>query len=234
MKEQIKLLEEIQEIDKKVQKIQKDKDYFPQEIERLNEQLEEDKKAVDEVKLALEGHEKEKRERDDELSENSEMLTKFEGRLRELQTNTEYQASLREIDQAKKRNEEIEDELLALMEQTEEEATRLTEAEALFTEKEKKAEEEIKALTANMKKMEKELSGVLADRAKKMKVIKPEVSELYETLKKRINGLVLTDTNNGACNGCYMRIPPQIINEAMRFEKLYQCPSCNRILKIDH
>ncbi len=88
MNEQIKLLEEIQEIDIRVQKIQKDKDYFPQEIERINEQLEEDKKAVDEVKLALEGHEKEKRERDDELSENSEMLTKFAGRLRELKTNT--------------------------------------------------------------------------------------------------------------------------------------------------
>ena len=234
MKEQIKLLEEIQEIDKKVQKIQKDTEYFPQEIERINEQLEEDRKAVDEVKLALEGHEKEKKERDDELTENSEKLTKFEGRLRDLKTNNEYQASLREIDQAKKRNEEIEDELLALMEQTEAEAARLAEAEALFAEKEKKAEEETKELTANLKKMEKDLSGVLKDRAKKMKVINPEISELYETLKKRIKGLVLTDTNNGACNGCYMRIPPQIINEAMRFEKLYQCPSCNRILKIDH
>jgi len=234
VKEQIKLLEEIQEIDQKVQKIQKDTEYFPQKIERLNEQLEEDKKAVDEVKLALEGHEKEKRERDEELDENSEKLKKFEGRLRDLKTNNEYQASLREIDQSKKRNEEIEDELLALMELTEAEATRLTEAEALFAEKKKKAEEETKALTANLRKMEKDLSGVLADRAKKMKAINPEVSELYETLKRRIKGLVLADTNNGACNGCYMRIPPQIINEAMRFDKLYQCPSCNRILKIDH
>ncbi|MDT8318584.1 MAG: C4-type zinc ribbon domain-containing protein, partial [bacterium] len=229
----IKLLEEIQEIDIRVKKIQKDTEYFPQEIERINEQLEEDKKAVDEVKLALEDHEKEKRERDEELSENNEKLKKFEGRLRDLKTNTEYQASLREIDQAKKRNEEIEDELLALMELTEAEAARLAEAEALFAEKQKKADEETKALSENLKKMEKDLSGVLADRAKKMKTINPEVSELYETLKTRINGLVLTDTNNGACNGCYMRIPPQVINEAMRFDKLYQCPSCNRILKIE-
>ena len=233
MKEQLKLLEEIQEIDKKIQKMQKETAYFPKEIERINEQLEEDRKAVDEVKLSLEGHEKEKRERDDELSENSERLTKFEGRLRDLKTNTEYQASLREIDQAKKRNEEIEDELLALMELTEAEATRLGEAETLFAEKEKEANDEKKALTTNLKKIEKDISGVIADRDKKMKVIKPEVSKLYETLKKRINGLVLTDTINGACNGCYMRIPPQIINEAMRFEKLYQCPSCNRILKVE-
>ncbi len=230
MKEQIRLLEELQEIDKRISSLERENEFFPKEMERLDEGLGEEEKLVIEVREIIEGHEKEKRDKDDELSFNNEQLHMFEGRLKEIKTNTEYQASLREIDTSKKRNLEIENELLELMEQVETESSKLKELEETFNEKKAEAVKEQQALKDNHEEGQKKLKKVVLKRGKKVKEIDPKVSKLYETLKPRLGGQVLAAANAGACSGCNMHIPPQLINDAMRLERIYQCPNCLRII----
>lgn len=234
MKDQLILLEELQEIDQKIERIKSDIDFFPREVERLEKALAEDEVAVTEVKDQLAIHEKQKKEFDDELEINTEKLTKFKERLREIKTNTEYQASLKEIDQATKRNNEIENELIELMEQTEEESKKLEQAEADFAGKKAAMEEEKSKLLANRQKMEAELEAVKGERAAHLKTILPEAAAVYESVSSKLKrGPVIARVNGNACSGCFMHIPPQLINNAMRHEKLYQCPNCFRIIKVE-
>ncbi|MBE9536140.1 MAG: hypothetical protein IMF07_03080 [Proteobacteria bacterium] len=230
MKEQIRTLEELHDIDVRAGEIEKKMACFPMEIQKIEDALAEEEAAAIELRELLETHEKTKREKNNELSENSERLKLFEGRLRDIKTNTEYQASLKEIDQSKKANMAIEEDLLELMETVEEESKKLEEAETAFAGEKAKAEEEKKTVLAQEKKVKKELNSILAEREDKKKSLKPEVTLLYEDLKSKLQGRLLITPNDGTCTGCHMQIPPQLINEAMKLEKLYQCPHCLRII----
>jgi hypothetical protein len=232
LRNQIELLEELHEIDQATAKIVEEIESIPLEIEKIENALEEEKAEVNEAQETLLSHEKEKREKDDELSVNTENMDRFQGRLKDIKTNAEYQASLKEIDQAKKQVGVLEEELLTLMESIEGETGNLTAAEAVFAEKKEKAEEEKNSLIARKEAKEKELKKIEAERKAKKSSISSDLTDIYEGLKKKMNGNILARANNGSCSGCFMQIPPQLINDAMKLEKLYQCPHCQRILII--
>lgn len=230
MEEQIRIIEELHDIDMRAGEIEKKVANFPIEIQKIDEALAQEEAAAIELRELLEAHEKTKREKNEELGENSERLKLFEGRLRDIKTNTEYQASLKEIDQSKKANMAIEEELLELMEAVEEESKKLEETEAEFAGEKAKADEEKKAVLAQEKKVQKELNKMLKEREGMKKSLKPEISELYEDLKSKLQGRLITTPSDGTCTGCHMQIPAQLINEALKLEKLYQCPHCLRLI----
>jgi len=48
-------------------------------------------------------------------------------------------------------------------------------------------------------------------------------------LTKR-DGLAVVPINDSVCQGCYMALPPQQVNEVRKADKLNLCPTCQRIL----
>jgi predicted nucleic acid-binding Zn-ribbon protein len=124
----------------------------------------------------------------------------------------------------------LEEELLLLMEAIEEETNKVSEAQAAFDEKKEKAEADIKAIQERKDEKQKELSGILKEREEKNNAIDPKVAETYNNLKSKLKGNLLVSANNGSCSGCFLHIPAQLINDAMKLEKVCQCPHCHRIL----
>jgi len=232
LKEQLELLEELHEIDQKVWEIEKEIASFPDEIERVEKVLGETEEAFAGIQNTLENLKKEKRDKDDELSINMERLKLFEGRLSSIKTNTEYQASLKEIDQSKKRESALEEELLALMETIEEETRKLSEAQAEFDEKKEKAREEMKAIQSRREQKERELDKIQKEREEKNKSLDPQIAQTYNSLRTKMKGKLLATANSGSCSGCHLHIPPQLLNDALKQERVYQCPHCHRILVI--
>jgi len=233
LREQLDRLCELQAVDEKKAAIIEEIEFFPKAIEKIAGAQKEEDDIVEGIKESIARHEKEKKEKDAELSINSEKLERFKERLNSIKTNTEYQASLKEIDQAKKQNTALEDEILSLMEKIEEEKERLSEAEKVFAEKRTRLEEEKKVLLGKQEKTEQNLREIMKERELHLKDIAPDASELYETLRNKIKGLVVTTASHGTCAACHLHIPPQLINDAMKYEKMYQCPHCRRILYVE-
>lgn len=232
MKKQLELLEELNEIDQKASEIEQEIASFPEEIERLEKALGEKEEAFTGIQDTLENLKKEKRDKDNELSINLERLKLFEGRLSSIKTNTEYQASLKEIDQSKKLESALEEEVLSLMERIEGETGKLSEAQAEFDEKKEKARDGIKALLDRKDNKEKELGLIKKERDEKNRLLDPQISRTYNSLRSKMKGKLLVTANGGSCSGCHLHIPPQLLNDAMKHEKVYQCPHCHRILII--
>ena len=46
----------------------------------------------------------------------------------------------------------------------------------------------------------------------------------------RRGGLAVVEIREGICQGCRMRVPPQLFNEIQRNEQVILCPSCQRML----
>ena len=71
------------------------------------------------------------------------------------------------------------------------------------------------------------------DRARRQSLIDSVDEELrrrYEMILSRRGGLAVVAVRDGTCQGCRMRVPPQLYNQIQRNEQIILCPSCQRML----
>jgi predicted nucleic acid-binding Zn-ribbon protein len=52
----------------------------------------------------------------------------------------------------------------------------------------------------------------------------------YEQIFERRGGMAVVEARNGICQGCRMRVPPQLYNELQKHHEIRMCPNCHRIL----
>jgi predicted nucleic acid-binding Zn-ribbon protein len=54
----------------------------------------------------------------------------------------------------------------------------------------------------------------------------------YESILSRKKGQAVVEIRGGTCEGCHMRVAPQLANEISRNTRVIACPSCHRILYV--
>ena len=77
-----------------------------------------------------------------------------------------------------------------------------------------------------------ELEKILAKRSELAARVETKSLAKYERLLKNKDGLAIVPISNEACQGCFRRLPPQVINEIRMYESLVVCDSCARLLYI--
>lgn len=230
MKEQLGYLVEIQGIDKAICELKEKKQRFPEMIEEARRSFNAAKANLERAKTELEEMTKKRREKERELEVQEEKITKLKGRLSEVKTNKEYQAHLVEIDAASKEKERIEEELLVIMENLDSRKGDLKEEERLLSEEEKKLDIEIKRVDGEIEKIGNELKELdLVHQALSSKIDKALLGD-YLHLKTIRKDIAVVPISNGACLGCLLQLPPQLIAEAKKNEKIMTCSYCHRIL----
>ena len=56
----------------------------------------------------------------------------------------------------------------------------------------------------------------------------------YNGLKTRRKGFAVAEVRDGACGGCRLQLPPQLVAEVRRGDELMDCSYCHRILFMAH
>ena len=51
----------------------------------------------------------------------------------------------------------------------------------------------------------------------------------YEMIFRRRNGLAVAEARGGTCQGCRMRLPPQLYNQVQRHDSIHFCPNCQKL-----
>ncbi|TFG38396.1 MAG: hypothetical protein E4H39_00365, partial [Syntrophobacterales bacterium] len=116
MKEQILSLIKLQDIDSEIKRLEARKRDLPQEKEKLEEERATLQKNVEEERNRLDILNQTHNDKEKELRREAENAKKTKGRLLEVKTNKEYEATLREIENINKKNSSIEDEIIYLLE----------------------------------------------------------------------------------------------------------------------
>ena len=230
MKDLIKSLVALQEIDRRIIEKRFFIDKVPLRIYEVDEPLKQAKAELEKMKQKTEALSKKKREKEQSLEGTNEKISKMKGRVSEIKTNKEYQAHLREIETSEKEITAIEDEILTVMED-------LDAALRQQKEKEEKVNREVEKINAFKKELdreveeyEKELASLKEERTKLVASIVPDVYGRYMMLLKTGGGVAVTPARNELCTGCNMQIPPQLYVEIRKNEEIIQCPQCLRIL----
>ena len=230
MKDQLKLLWELQKIDLELKAIKEEKERYPKEIKKLDEKQKIEKERIQKEREKVESLEKTRRQKEGHLNGEQEKIKRAEGRMSEVKTNKEYQALLSEIDAMKGANSRIEEEILQVMDEIDELKKDLSKREKEMGSTLEKIEGERKKLQEKMAQGEEAWNERVERRDILSKQIESKLVKLYHTLKEKRQGVGVVSVKNETCQGCFVNVPPQLFIEVQKNNALVRCPHCNRIL----
>jgi len=132
-----------------------------------------------------------------------------------------------------RQRQRTEDEMLALMEDTERLAQDLGTLEAQRAARERELDDHLTQYRSHNRAMEDELATLQAKREAQAAEIAPELMRRYERLRERKDGLaVALVLNNGICEGCHVKIPDRLYADLQENSDLRTCEECGRILYV--
>jgi predicted nucleic acid-binding Zn-ribbon protein len=172
---------------------------------------------------------KERRRVDGELSDQQELLKKYQSQLMQVKNQQQYAAAWKEIDATRKHVKELEESALKFM----------TDIDAL-----QKQLDERQASTADLKArwdLEHEVwQGSLGDTQTAVVQLKEKVAAIEATIPPRLRNefhkifnqrgrIAVATAEKDSCSACRTRIRPQVAQQLKRGE-LVHCEGCHRIL----
>jgi predicted nucleic acid-binding Zn-ribbon protein len=151
-------------------------------------------------------------------------------RITRIRNEKELGLAKREIDLLKEETNQLEAELMTVMEQAEGATTKLAGLETDLARLTGERDTEATALRATIERLAAEIERDRKARTAILETVDGELRGRYEMLFSRRGGVAVVEVREGTCQGCRMRIPPQLFNEIQRREKVILCPNCQRML----
>ena len=143
----------------------------------------------------------------------------------------ELTAIQHELEHLEAQRSQLEDRLLAVMEEFEAADAARRAAEAALAAARREREQEVAALEARRAQLASALAAALARRAGQVDRVHPASIRLYEDVRRR-RGTAVARIQGSTCSGCRVAIPESVRRKAFDPATLAQCPNCERILYI--
>ncbi len=220
----------LQGIDYELGELERSKDYLPDMINNLENEMRETSEALESSEKELTEQTLLHKKLDIELATLNQELAKLQKQMQVIKTNKEYDALTNEIVNRKLKISSTEEEILKIL-------TNLDDLKEKIKEYRQKLQELDKNNTAQLAYLKKELSSI----EDKVKIKEGERKNLtvrinkrllstYERVRKGRGDQVVVTIRKRACTGCYKGIPPQKIQEIKKGDEIFTCDNCGRIL----
>ena len=230
MRESLDRLIELQEVDLKLSEIEELRGNLPQEVESLKQDLEETKQTLKESDKRIKEINSSIRDIEANITQADTKLKKYKEQLYAVTTNKEYDALTHEIETLQNAINESENQTLDLMTERETGEEESKNSHALS----KEIEQDLKSRTKELNKRINETKSDETEYLKKRDKITPKIAQSiiskYERIREARNGRAVVPIVRSSCGGCFHRLPPQLIVEVKKMEKIINCESCGRVL----
>ena len=232
MKEILKELLELQDVDTQLNGVRAHAATFPKRLAELNARMEASRAALEKSKESHSATLKDRKRYELDVEQWKEKVRKYKDQAFQVKTNEAYKALQHEIEMAEAEIAKAEDRLLEQMVSGEQYDRQVKSAEKTF----KQDQEQIGAARAELEKekgtAEKELAQLEAERAKVVKAIPEDLLDHYQRIAKKHGGVAIAEVRGEACSACGARIRPHVFQILRREDTsdLYHCELCTRIL----
>lgn len=230
MKAQIRILVNLQEIEDEILAISARLSAVADAIQDLENERQASRAALDTAQSDLKLLEQGQREKDAELKTNQSQLEKGREKQLSVKTNREFKAIRREIDNLKKKNTALQDEIYKDMRAIEEQQKALAEKETAHERLSRDIDRRIAEVKAGAKADEQALIRLQEKQQAMGRDLPPELWNRFELIKRKAGGIAIARVSDGVCEGCDMNLPPQLYNELQRLDSLRFCPHCQRMI----
>jgi uncharacterized protein len=203
---------------------------IPVQMKDVDRKLDRALRHVQEKQNLIAENQKKRRELEGDLALIEAKRKKYREQLDGVKTNKEYTGLQHEIDLVSQAIREMEDQILAQMEEAETYKIQLDEAQKAKEREEKVLLEEKRIIQTEGEQLEKEMDELRTKRQHWVSQIHPPIFEEYEQLASHRKGVALAEARDAICMECQMRIRPQLFQEIRRNDTIITCENCSRIL----
>ncbi|HEY3053682.1 MAG TPA: C4-type zinc ribbon domain-containing protein [Thermoanaerobaculia bacterium] len=204
----------------------------PEAFAAIDEEYRIANEEMNRLSESLEQIAKERRRVDGELSDQQELLKKYQGQLMQVKNQQQYAAAWKEIDATRKHVKDLEDSSLTSMSDAEGLQTQLDARRAGHGDLQArydKAHEEWQHSLGDLRNEAEQLRA----RAAAIEATLPErlKNEFHKIFRQRQN-VAVARVINDSCSSCRTRIRPALQQQLKRGELVY-CEGCHRILYLE-
>ena len=230
MRDQFRLLFELQHVDDCLRVLALEEHTLPQRLQAYEAACTTARQQLAQQQAAIEHSERQQRVLDRELASHQEALRKTQSKAHEVKTNKEYSAVLTEIESGKQRLEALEDQLLALMEATDQQR----QAYRVQEQRVQAALQELAGQQRQLQQAQASLQRDMADeqesRQQTVATLDAKLYEQYQKMAAQHGGRAVAQLQDGVCSGCHLKVQPQLISEIRLQTQLFTCPHCRLML----
>lgn len=220
----------LQDKDRKIAKLQREIRDIPARKAEVETQLKHAKAKLAEAREAQMQVQSDLKQLEVDVEAHQEKMLRYKQQQMDAKTNDQYRALLIEEANEKKGITELEDRELELMEQLEISKKAIEEREAELVEEEEGIRDEQEMLMERLDEVKEDLEAIIEKRAKMATEIDPALLTRYERVFANKGDFAVVRVENGHCRGCNMKLPPQVVNDAINPAKLVGCNYCGRML----
>ncbi len=204
---------------------------IPQRLAEAKRQLDAEEALLHEVLDPWSQLEHEINEREATIKVALDTIDKFEEHMKRVATQKEYMAARKQVDEARRLNTRLQDEILERRVKQEELTPRLEERRGTHGKVKEAYEAEESGILAEQAALDKEIGALSEQVQAGLKELGGNAPIYYERLVKGGRLPAVVGVEAGSCMGCNMALPPQTYNLLLASNgQLFTCPTCQRIL----
>ncbi len=231
MREQIEVLVKLQQIETETVQIKSALNDVSQRLEDLDSGVKIFEQTIEAQERIINDLKKQYRDYESNVQLNLEKEQKIQAKLRSVKNNKEYQALLKEIEDVRGKNSEIEDKMIEFLDRMDITETIIATKKDEYINIFERAKSEKESIKQNAEASEKRLAELDMESAEVSGLVDPKFLKRYLIIKEQDPGeLAVVPVKDAVCHGCNVNIPPQLYNELFRCDSLRFCPNCQRII----
>ena len=230
MSEEIDRLWALQDLDEQAVGVREILARFPEQRRELEHRIVEARQRLEQAKARALESQKQRRELEREAGSLGDQERRFQQQLPAIKKNEEYTALLHEIEGVRQKRSELETRVLERMEEEEREQGERPALEQALKNAEAEAAARAKIIDAQETSEQGKLGVLEARRDAHVKELASATRARYERVHASREGRAVVGIVKGACGGCYRTLPPAVLQEARRRDRMMGCEGCGRII----
>jgi len=230
MSEEVDRLWALQDLDEQAAGVREILARFPEQRRELERRIVEARQRLEQAKARMVESQKQRRELEREAGSLGDQGRRFQQQLPAIKKNEEYTALLHEIEGVRQKRSELETRVLERMEEEEREQGERPALEQALKNAEAEAAARAKIIDAQETSEQGKLGVLEARRDAHVKELASATRARYERVHASREGRAVVGIVKGACGGCYRTLPPAVLQEARRRDRMMGCEGCGRII----
>lgn len=230
----IEVLRRLQSIDTKLRRLEGDKLYREYDIQKKLTLVQQKKTELAKLNEETKNYQKDVGIKELDLKSMETEIAKLRLQMNQVKTNKEYSAIKAEIGGKEANKSVLEDEILGMM-------TKYEEMNQRFRSFEKTIEHENAQLKELQKHVESDLTTIDAgiQELRKMRnkyetLLDSDALQHYNRLVSHKDAVAVVPVINKVCQGCFMSVTAQTLNQLLSGKDITFCNSCGRILYLNN
>jgi predicted nucleic acid-binding Zn-ribbon protein len=226
----LEALLDLQKKDRKIAKLEREIRDIPQRKAEVEAQLNQAKSGLAAARENLMQIQSDIKQKDIEVETHKEKIIRYKQQQMDAKTNDQYRALLIETTTEEKAVSALEDGEIELMEKLEAAKAAVEVRETALSEEEEAIRDEQEMLAERFEELNEDIEYQKEKRSKMAAEIDRALLSRYERIFANKRDFAVVRVENSHCRGCNMKLPPQVVNDAINPAKLAACNYCGRLL----